>query len=308
MQSPRAFLLLAAIAALAFPAALSAQVAGPTTRSACSLKIASPVNSWIIQGYDPFGQDNPIGTFDLTFENQGAAECRFYPLFRTDGETIGLRTQAGSAHIPYSLFDNYAHTDATPIGGRTTPRATQRPLVIAGHSQQLVRYTLSVPPESIPGDGLYNQRLIVEASDSSGEVMGEHQVLLGIDVLPSATLDLAGAFQRVNGMADVDLGTLSSGIVNLPLQLYVQSTRGYRLQVHSQHNGNLVLAGTDWRVPYQMVINGRAVPLTSADGYSGARRAGMQRDVLPISFAIGDVTDHRAGTYSDIVTVTVSLI
>jgi hypothetical protein len=227
MQRSSAFRLLAAAAALAMPAALPAQVAGPTARSACSLKIASPVNSWIIQGYDPFGQNSPVGTFDLTFQNEGAAECRFYPLFRTDGETVGLRTQAGSRHISYTLFDNYAHVDATPTGGRTITRATQRPVVIQPHSQQLVRYTLTVPEDGIPGDGLYNQRLIVEASDASGDVMGDHQVLLGIDVLPSATLDLAGAFQRVNGMADIDLGTLSEGVVDIPLQLYVQSTRGY---------------------------------------------------------------------------------
>jgi hypothetical protein len=57
-----------------------------------------------------------------------------------------------------------------------------------------------------------------------------------------------------------------------------------------------------------MVLNGRTVSLTANEGYAGARRAGMQRDTLPIGFAIGNVADHRAGTYSDVVTVTVSLI
>lgn len=295
------------LASIAASAAHAAQPDTASTQAACQVRIESPVGNWIIQGYDPFANSTSTGSYDLVFVNTGEAQCRFFPRFATQGEALGLAGASGR-RVLYSLLDLYGDYDATPIGGRTQRRTTQRAVVIAPHSQQLVRYVFKVETDALPADGEFTQSLLIEAEDQSGDVVAQHQLTMGIDVLPSAVIGLAGAYRRVNGQADVDLGELAQGVAEVPLQFYVQSTRGYRLQVHSQNAGHLRLAGTNWEVPYQFIIDGHGIPLSSDGEYSANVKTGLRRDTLPIGFRIGNVDNHRAGVYSDVLTVSVSLI
>ena len=299
-------ILLASVAVSAAEAAQPASTSAPAP-AACQLQIESPIGNWIVQGFDPFSNSTSTGSFDLVFLNTGEAQCRFFPRFATQGEPLGLTGSSGR-RVLYSLFDVYGDYDATPIGGRTQRRTTQRPVIIAPHSQQLVRYVFKVATDALPADGQFTQPLLVEAEDQTGGILAQHQLTAGIEVLPSAVIGLAGAYRRVNGQADIDLGELSQGVAEVPLQLYVQSTRGYRLQVHSQNSGHLRLAGTNWEVPYQFIIDGHSIPLGSDGEYSANVKTGLRRDTLPIGFSIGNVDNHRAGVYSDVITVSVSLI
>lgn len=270
----------------------------------CRLRIDATQGQWIINGYDAFSDNSPIGSFDLTFVNSGDGACRFLPIFQTDGSAFGLTTGNGPS-LPYSLFDLYGGYDTTPTGGRTLRTANHRRVEIAPHAQQIVRYTLNVGG-TIPGDGLFKQRLAIIAEDDNGSALAERSVNVGIHVLPSATLGLAGAFQRHNGQADIDLGDLQAGIAAVPLALSVQSTRGYTLAFKSLNAGNLRLSGAEWRIPYRIIVDGQLLDLGSESLYS-KRASSMRRDSLPIAFQIGNVSDKRAGTYSDLVTVTVSV-
>jgi len=270
----------------------------------CRLRIDATQGQWIINGYDAFSDSSPIGSFDLTFVNSGDGACRFLPIFQTDGSAFGLTTGNGP-FLPYSLFDLYGGYDASPIGGRTLRTANHRRVEIAPHTQQIVRYTLNVGG-TIPGDGLFKQRLAIIAEDDNGSTLAQRSVNVGIHVLPSATLGLAGAFQRHNGQADIDLGDLQTGIAAVPLALSVQSTRGYTLAFKSLNAGNLRLSGAEWRIPYRIIVDGQLLDLGSESLYS-KRASSMRRDSLPIAFQIGDISNKRAGTYSDLVTVTVSV-
>lgn len=301
----KAFAILLAIATASV--AEAAQPSSTSTQAACQLRIESPIGNWIIQGYDPFASSSSTGSYDLVFVNTGEAQCSFFPRFATQGEPLGLAGTSGR-RVLYSLLDLYGDYDATPIGGRTQRRTTQRAVVIAPHSQQLVRYVFKVATDALPADGEFTQSLLVEAEGTSGDVIAQRQLTMGINVLPSAMIGLAGAYRRINGQVDVDLGELSQGVVGVPLQLYVQSTRGYRLQIHSQNAGHLRLSGTNWEVPYQFIIDGHGIPLTSDGEYSANVKSGLRRDTLPIGFSIGNVDNRRAGVYSDVITVSVSLI
>lgn len=289
------------------PAAAQVTSMGDPRSADCLLKIDAPTGNWIIDGYDPFGNDTPTASYDLMFRNDGGRECRFYPLFETDGTQLGLSGAAGERRIPYTVIDMVGNYNATPIAGRTIRNLTHRPVVVAPHSQQLVRYLFSVDADAIPGDGLFSQRLIINAEGLDGQPLGDRQLLLGIRVLPSAVMGLAGAFHRNNGQADVDLGELVEGVPAIPLQLQVHSTRRYKLQLASLNNGKLRLAGSDWTVPYQMMVDGRQIPFGSSASYGVTGRAGMRLDTLPVAFHVGNVDDRRAGTYSDVVTITISV-
>ncbi|MGN6374022.1 MAG: hypothetical protein ACTHMG_00545 [Sphingomonas sp.] len=272
----------------------------------CQLQIDMASTSWIIRGYDPFGANQPAGTYDLLFINQGNQECRFYPVFMTDQAAFGLRADNG-APVPYSLVDETDGYDATPLAGRTVRRVNNPPVVIPARGQQQVRYILAIDPDRLTSDGLFSQTLLMEAEEANGAIITQRQLTVGIDVLPSAVMTLAGAFTRVKGRADVDLGDLTEGLAKVPLQLNVQSTRAFRLGVESQNNGKLQLAGTQWSIPYQMLIDGRVAAANSARGYVSDNRPGRRTATLPISFVIGDTKDKRAGVYSDVVTISVAV-
>lgn len=302
--------LAAAAASLAglMPVTASAQAVPQTAGHSpgCDLRIAVPTGDWIIDGYDPFGSDPPIGTYDLTFVNNGGSECRFYPVFDTDGAAFGLAGRSGRGRVPYSLVDVYGNYDATPIGGRTVRNVTHRPVVVSPHAQQLVRYVLTVADTAIPGDGRFTQRLLVEADDIHGAPLADRQILLGVNVLPSAVMGLAGAFRNNHGQADVDLGELSEGSPSIPLNLQIHSTRPYKLQITSLNSGTLRLANTQWSVPYRLTIGNRAMPFGSSVLFGNDSPRGIRSDSLPLAFHIGDVSDRRAGVYVDTLTVTVS--
>jgi hypothetical protein len=300
-------LLLLAAAFSAIAGAAAAQVPVPAGSNAgCRLRIDTGVSSWIIRGYDPFASGTPTGTFDLVFINQGQAPCTFFPTFMLDQEPFGLQADGGRL-APYRLVDMFANTDATPAAGRTLHRTTQRSVVVAPGGQEVVRYQLIVGEEAVTGDGLYSQHVQVEAQGADGAPVGERQLVLGIDVLPSATLGLSGAFRVNHGQALVDLGELKEGIAEVPLQLRVESTRRYTLTVDSRNNGHLRLENGEWSIPYQLLINGQAMELGSGRGlYRDTAPSGPRRDSLPLAFRIGDISDRRAGAYGDVLSISIA--
>lgn len=305
MMRVRLFLSAAAAAMLASPAmAQTGPVAGAP--AACRLRIDTSASNWIIRGYDPFGNSARTGTFDLTFTNEGEQDCTFLPVFVLDQEAFGLQSGDGR-RTPYSLSNLFGNYDATPVAGRSQRRPGQRQVVLAPRGQQVVRVQLEIADEGITGDGLYSQHMQVEAQTADGMAIAGRQLVVGVEVLPSATLGLSGAFRLNNGRASVNLGELNEGVAQVPLQLRVQSTRRYILTLESQHNGRLQLDETDWSVPYQLVVGGQSVELSAGRGEVRAANAvGARRDSLPLQFRIGDVSDRRAGTYSDVISVSIA--
>lgn len=302
---------LAAVVLMSAPVLAQAQVSPARTSTDCRLRIDTVATNWVINNYDPFAGGAANSAFDVLFVNEGDGECRFYPRFDTDQATLGLRGDGGlrtGAAIPYTLLDTYGQYDATPIAGRTIRRTTNQPVVIAARGQQLVRYVFDVPGEGIGGDGLFTQRLLLATEDLSGVPLGQRQVVVGVRVAPSATLSLAGAFTRSESQADIDLGNLTEGVAAVPLQLHVMSTRGYRLSVDSLNNGRLRLAGTDWTIPYTLSIQGQPVRFGEGAGYLSGNNGALHRDTLPLAFAIGNVSNLRGGSYSDVLTISVATL
>jgi hypothetical protein len=296
-----------AIAATALLATMpEAAIAQAAPQPTCQLRVEPSMTNWVVHGYDPFSADQPAGSFDVTFINDGTLECRFRPIFTLDQEPFGLQS-GSSRRVPYTLFDVFSQYDATPRSGRSLANVTRREVVIAPHGQQIVRYNFSAARQSIPRDGLFTQNLEVVAEDSSGNVIGGRQLILGVEVQPSVLMGLSGAFRQNQGRALVDLGDLSHGIGALPLKLYVQSTRGYTVSLESQNAGQLKLQGTSWAIPYQLSLGDRAVPLTGVGTYLSPSGSGAVPDSLPLRFVVEDTRNMRAGTYSDVITITIEV-
>lgn len=297
---------MAAAAALASASPAWAQPASPAARADCALRIDSSATNWIIQGYDPFSTTVPIATFDVVFNNEGGAACAFDPVFVVDQEPFGLALEARPGRVTYTLLDEFSNSNATPVSGRTIARVTQRPVVVQPHSQQLVRFQFAVDEDGLVADGLYSQRVTLVAEQKGrGDVLASRGLTLGVNVLPSAVLGLSGQYRRNGGQALVDLGELTEGVAQVPLQVTVASTRAYRLEFASRNNGLLKMADADWSVPYQLMVGETTLSLASTANYSSSG-TDPSRDALPMRFVIGSVAGKRAGLYSDLITVSIA--
>ncbi len=297
---------LAAAAALASASPAWAQPASIASRADCALRIESSASNWIIQGYDPFATNVPIATFDVVFNNEGGAACAFAPVFVVDQEPFGLALEGRTGRVTYTLLDQFSNSNATPISGRTIARVTQRPVVVQPRSQQLVRFQFAVNEDGLVADGLYSQRVMLVAEQQGrGDMLASRSLVLGVKVLPSAVLGLSGQYRRNGGQALVDLGELSEGIAQVPLQMTVASTRAYRLEFASKNNGLLKMANADWSVPYQLMVGESTLSLASTASYNSAG-TDPTRDSLPMRFVIGSVAGKRAGLYSDLITVSIA--
>lgn len=296
----------AALAALAMAFAAAPLAAQPGAPGGdCRLRIGTNAANWIIQGHDPFTGGTPTGTFDLLFTNDGDRPCIFHPAFSLDREAFGLQSENGGTRASYALADLDLGDNATPVVGVAQSRVGQQQVVVPPRQQRLLRYQLTVAGEFLNGDGLYSQRVRVDAEGADGIPLAGRELVLGVNVLPSATLSLYGT-RLSGGRVLINLGELREGMAEVMLRLSVQSTRAYRLSVESQNNGRLLLPGTEWAIPYQLVLGNQSVGLeggrnevTSATGF------GPRQEWLPINFEIGNVSDRRAGTYGDVISVSV---
>ena len=153
---------------------------------------------------------------------------------------------------------------------------------------------------------MYTQDVLLQAEGDNFRTLGGTRIVLGIAVLPSARIGLAGAFTMSDGHAVVDLGELRPGPAPVPLQLRVSSTSRYDLSVTSANSGRLRLGTSEWYVPYSLALGGNALNLRGPATLLGSAEPGMKRESLPIQFFIGEVSHRRAGVYSDVVSITVT--
>ncbi|WP_287406768.1 hypothetical protein [Sphingopyxis sp.] len=301
----RSTLFLAA-ALLALPLHAQAPAPGGNARGAeCLIRANATPTSWLIQGYDPFDGAIPEGTFGVTFVNEGTAECRFAPTFELSQPPFGLSKGSGRP-IGYALLNLTDTQDVTPRAGRTPRSPSQRMITLGANASRTLLYKLVADPDDVKDSGTFTQDVTLEAQDSSFRSLGGTRIVLGIDVLPSARIGLAGAYTTNDGHAVVDLGELRPGVAPVPLQLRVASTGSYDLSVTSANSGRLRLGTSEWFVPYSVAIGGNAVNLTGTRTISGPTNGGLRRDALPIQFVIGNTADRRAGVYSDVISISVT--
>ena len=303
MLRPTLFL---AAAFLAMPLHAQAPAPGAAIPGAeCLIRTSATPASWLIQGYDPFDGSIPEGTFGVTFVNEGTAECRFTPTFELVQPPFGLSKGTGKP-IGYALLNLTDTQDVTPRAGRTQRNPSQRMLALSPNASRTLLYKLVADPDDVRNSGTFTQDVTLEAQDSSFRSLGGTRIVLGIDVLPSARIGLAGAYTMSDGQAVGDLGDLRPGVAPVPLQLRVASTGSYDLNVTSANSGRLRLGASDWYVPYSLAIGGNSINLTGARTISGKSNDGLRREALPIQFLIGDTSDRRAGVYSDVVSISVT--
>ncbi|QBQ47556.1 hypothetical protein [Brevundimonas naejangsanensis] len=111
------------------------------------------------------------------------------------------------------------------------------------------------------------------------------------------------------GGGRIELGELTEGGTNLPLQVWVKSTGGYRVVVSSRNKGRLVLAeDSSWWVPYRLSLNSRPINLGIGGHVESRKGTGMNEDAYDLQLQVGETARRRAGLYSDLIELTVAPI
>ncbi len=300
----RSLFLLAAMA-MASPVAAQAPAAPNKGAVDCFIRVVATPATWLIQGYDPYGGSLPEATFGVTFVNDGQAPCSFSPSFELQQPPFGL-TRGADRPVRYALLNLTNSRDATPRAGRTELRPAQREIELNPNEGRTILYKLVVNPDDLRSAGLYSQDVLLQAEGENFRTLGGTRIVLGIDVLPSARIGLAGAFTMSDGQAVVDLGELRPGPAPVPLQLRVRSTSRYELSVTSANSGRLRLGTSEWYVPYSLTLGGSSMNLRGPATMMGSADPGIRQESLPIQFFIGEVSNRRAGVYSDVISITVT--
>ncbi len=294
-----------AAAFLAVPSQAQAPLPSAVPGNECVVRASAAPASWIIQGYDPFDGAVAEGTFGVTFVNEGVGECQFAPTFELSDPPFGLSKGSGK-RIGYALLNLTDTQDVTPRAGRTQRNPAQRLITLGPNGSRTVLYKLVADSDDVRESGVFTQDLLLEMQDGTFRGLGGTRIVLGIDVLPSARIGLAGAYTVNDGHAVVDLGELRPGVAPVPLQLRVASTGSYDLSVTSANSGRLRLGSSEWSIPYSLAIGGNSVNLSGTGIVSGQNGGGLRRDALPIQFVIGSTADRRAGVYSDVISISVT--
>lgn len=294
-----------ATALFAAPALAQTTPAATARSPECLVRITATPASWLIQGFDPFDNRSPEGSFNVTFFNEGGSECRITPVFELPQPPFGLKKNGGTA-VRYALLNLSDSRDVTPYAARSLRKFSDPELVLAPNQSKMLTYKLVVDPSQVREAGMFTQDVTIDAQDRSFVSFGSTDLVLGIQVLPSARMGLSGAYSMNKGQAVVDLGELRTGIAPVVLGLYVNSTGSYDLQVSSSNLGKLRLGSTEWTVPYAISIGGDAINLSGVSSLSKPAGAAPLLDPLDIQFVIGDVSDRRAGTYSDVISISVT--
>lgn len=273
----------------------------------CQVSVTPSPPSWIILGHDPFSNDLAESTFNVTFTNQGGADCTFTPSFELAQPPYGLSKGSG-ARIRYSILNLTDSIDVTPRALRSNNRQVLREIVLQPRETRSILYRLVVDTDGIRAAGDFTQNLVITAQDRQLRTFGASPLVVGITVLPSARISLAGAYSISDGQAMADLGELRPGPAPVPLNLRVRSTGQYNLSVTSANSGRLRLGTSNWSIPYQMVIGGNPLNMRGSETISIDPGDGIRLNNLPIQFMIGDTTDRRAGRYSDTVSISISAL
>jgi hypothetical protein len=297
--------LIAAFLCAAPVSAFAATMPDQGGASGCQLRFEPNPGQWFVTNYNPFGAAAAAGDFDGLFVNDGGGVCSFQIGTDTAAEQFGLSRGGAGPRVGYTLYDVLSGDDLTPTSGHSRFSATQHRFTVGAHSQQLVKFHFE-STEPFVGDGLYQQRMLIEADAADGSVVMQRPVVLGVQIEPQATISLSGAFRRVNGQADVDLGTLAPGLAKVPLNVHVRSTRAYVITSDSVNGGKLQMAGTGWSIPYELAFGGQQVA-PAGGTYNGIPNGSSSVDNVQLGFLIGDTSGKAGGVYGDIVTLTVSV-
>jgi hypothetical protein len=250
-----------------------------------------------VADYNPFSALAHRSQFGVTIENTGSAACRYalnaHDLAQSDRFSFRIASADGAP-----LMDSEA-VAATGGGGGIVSR-----LLEPAETQRLdLVYSLPEGQYLSPGLHLGEIELALTDADNPGDkgsALDTVSLPLACRVDDYLGVNIAGA-----GLTKtVDFGELVEGN-SRRVVIEARANRSFTLEIESRHGGVLVMEPPyeDWRIEYDVDLNGRALKLPFKAGPYD--RGGLSGQAFSLDFRIGETDTKRAGLYTDEITVTI---
>src|SRR3546814_13350572 len=110
-------------------------------------------------------------------------------------------------------------------------------LTLGPRGTSTLTYKLIAEPTDVRGAGIFTQDVTLQAQDESFRSLGGARIVLGLNVLPSARLGLAGSYTMHDVHAVVALGDLRPGIAPVLLTPNAPRTGSYDLTDPTANQG-----------------------------------------------------------------------
>lgn len=274
----------------------------------CLLVIEPGSSRWTIESYDPYSGQPAYAQFQVAWINQGDKKCKGDTIVQLNSEAYGMRNpvQPSMGLLYYGLVNESTGVDLTPSAANSG--SFNGPQLEVDPGQRVIQTMgLTVDTQNLSGDGLFQQTVTLGLRRRNSVVYeGQADVTLAINVRPSAVMGLTGAFQRNNGVANIELGELSPGRTNDPVNLWVRGTRGYKVTIQSRNLGEMRQSSGDWAVPYGLSVGGVSIDLANPVPFQSTPGVGLRNDTYPLVITVGQTAGQRAGRYSDLLTLTLA--
>ena len=280
--------------------------AAPARATSCDALISNvaPVSTI---AYDPFDGVSRSTTFEVELKNNGPDACSLSIAVASQNMGNNRYFKDGGNQLRYVV--EWTDGDDLP-NNINSPRGWFQ--LQAGQTKP-VALRVKVPSGLIAPASTYDDTLTLRAykAGSSTQVGPERTAHADAIVEARAQVNIAGTSSShfgSFGVDQIDFHTLTTGETRDAI-VQVRATKAVTISVSSQHAGILqhkVLA-SDPGVPYSMRLAGENVILTGPP-FSLIRNPPVSLDgaSYPMKLTIGDVAGRPAGTYQDMLTITVS--
>lgn len=295
--------------------AIVAAAAIPNGAAACEIAIAAPGSVQFEggsgQGYDSFAALQYETDFVVTMENRGAEGCDGLVSFRVPGALIRLM-DTGGASLSYEILGPTNTNSVITPAGNPIDRTEAVVLKLASGQSQQLAFRFRVPARQIAPAGTYSQSAViafVETDDNSLPVERSLEFIARVRSSMTLLLFSNSVTQRSGDgrSAVLDFDVLETG-EQLSLSLLVVSNDPYTVDFLSENAGRLAhsILGDSQAIPYQLTLDGVPIPL-GATPMGTAPRAATEAggNQSRIAVRIGEVGTARAGTYEDVITVSI---
>jgi len=279
--------------------------------SACEFRVEGDNALWNAGRYNPFVRDNVFEERFLSVENTTNQDCNLTVSVTSPGLSRNVMKASDSTDsLRYSLYERSTGTPISADSGRGAGGFSSFSVPLRPFEKRQLRFGLNIPAGQLVEAANYSQALAFDFEDRrTGE---RSTVNMGVEatVPPLASISLAGQVgARGRRAGFVNLGELTTGkrVTDRTVAIRTVGTSPYRVNVESENNGYLVRDGRndDWKIDYMLFLDENPMFDTGGTGELRFNESAQTR-LISVAFQIGEADSVRAGTYSDVITISIA--
>lgn len=261
-------------------------------------------------GYNIFAEQPLRGEARLVVERVAADLCQVIVTLFSGG--IGGRqlTSAWGA-LNYQIFEDssrprlLANVQAPQSSGVLTA-------VLRGETRELtLDMLLKIPAGQTVHAGTYSDIVTASLYDAKTlRLLDQATISLTVPVPARAEVTVSASSTHpsfAKTYATLDLGTLETGETGTAY-IFVRSTSDYTVSLASENGGKLRRQRGGWMISYALTVDGAPVRLTSTPQRVLTAPGPTNGDAHELEVTVGDVSRKRAGRYTDLLRIMVSVV